>query len=136
VKLPVEIWQKNIEWTFKQDTNEEIESIVIDPDHAFPDTNEANNSWNSATGIIEKDTNLNAYLGTYSNRNAPIKIVFTKRRGVLNVEITDYPKFSVELIATDTFESKEAGLKFEFNESKTGFTMILSEGQRIPFTKE
>ena len=136
VKLPVEIWQKNIEWTFKHDSTEEIESIVIDPDHAFPDTNEVNNSWTSATGIIEKDTNFNAYLGTYSNRNAPIKIVFSKRRGVLNVEITDYPKFSVELIAKDTFESKEAGLKFEFNESKTGFTMILSEGQKIPFTKE
>ena len=136
VKLPVEIWQKNIEWTFKQDTTEEIESIVIDPDHVFPDTNEANNSWNSATGIIEKDINFNSYLGTYSNRNSPLKIIFSKRRGVLTVEITDYPKFSVELIATDTFESKEAGLKFEFNESKKGFNMILSEGQKIQFTKE
>ena len=136
VKLPVEIWQKNIEWTFKHDSTEEIESIIIDPDHAFPDTNEANNSWTSSTGSIEKHTNFNTYLGTYSNRTAPIKIVFSKQRGVLTVEITDYPKFSLELIAKDTFESKEAGLKFEFNESKTGFTMILSEGQKILFTKE
>jgi len=136
VKLPVEIWQKNIEWTFKHDSTEEIESIIIDPDHAFPDTNETNNSWTSSTGSIEKDTNFNTYLGTYSNRTAPIKIVFSKQRGVLTVEITDYPKFSVELIAKDTFESKEAGLKFEFNGSKTGFTMILSEGQKILFTKE
>ena len=136
VKLPVEIWQKNLEWTFKHYSTEEIESIIIDPDHAFPDTNETNNSWTSSTGSIEKDTNFNTYLGTYSNRTAPIKIVFSKQRGVLTVEITDYPKFSVELIAKDTFESKEAGLKFEFNESKTGFTMILSEGQKILFTKE
>ena len=136
MKLPVEIWQKNIEWTFKQDSTEEIESIVIDPDHVFPDTNESNNSWNSATGIIEKDTNFKAYLGTYSNRNAPIKIVFSKRRGVLMVEITDYPKFSVELIAKDTFESKEAGVKFEFNESKKGVDMILPDDKKITFTKE
>ena len=136
VKLPVEVWQKNIEWTFKHDSTEEIESIFIDPDHAFPDSNVANNSWNSETGIIEKDINLNSYLGTYSNIKAPIKIVFSKRRGLLMVEITDYPKFSVESIGNDIFESKEAGLKFEFNENKTGFDMILSEGQKIPFTKE
>jgi len=136
VKLPVEIWQKNKEWAFKQNTTEEIESITIDPDHVFPDSNESNNSWTSATGIVEKDINLDGYLGTFSNRNAPIKIVFSKKRGIVNVEITDYPKFTVELIAKDTFESKEAGLKFEFNESKNGFDMIiLSNGQKIPFTR-
>jgi hypothetical protein len=136
VKLPVEVWQKNKEWTFKQNTDEEIESIVIDPDHVFPDINEANNSWTSATGIVEKDVNLNAYLGTFSNSKSPVKIVFAKRRGVINVEITGYPKFNVTLIAKDTFESKEAGLKFEFNEAKNGFDMVLPEGNKIPFKKE
>ncbi len=136
VKLPVEVWQKNKEWTFKQDTAEEIESIVIDPDHVFPDINEGNNSWTSATGIVEKDVNLNTYLGTFSNTKSPVKIVFAKRRGVINVEITGYPKFNVTLIAKDTFESKEAGLKFEFNEAKNGFDMVLPEGNKIPFTKE
>jgi hypothetical protein len=48
VKLPVEIWQKNIDWTFKYNSTEEIESVVIDPDHVFPDSNENNNSWKSA----------------------------------------------------------------------------------------
>jgi hypothetical protein len=28
VKLPVEIWQKNTEWSFKHDSTEEIESIT------------------------------------------------------------------------------------------------------------
>ena len=67
---------------------------------------------------------------------APIKIVFTEKNNVLNVAITDYPKFTVEPTGKDTFESKEAGLKFQFNESKTGFDMILNDGQKIPFTKE
>lgn len=137
VKLPVEIWQKNKEWSFKQNTDEEIESIVLDPDHVFPDSNESNNTWNSATGIVEKDVNLDGYLGTFSNRNAPIKIVFAKKRGVINVEITGYPKFKVTLIDKDTFESKEAGLKFIFNENKNGFDMIILENQqKIPFTRE
>jgi len=136
VKLPVEIWQKNKDWTFKHNSTEEIESIMIDPEHVFPDSNESNNSWTSATGIIEKDVNLDGYLGTFSNRNAPIKIIFTKKRGIINVEITDYPKFTVELIAKDTFESELAGLKFEFNEDKSGFNMVLSDGQKIPFKRE
>ena len=45
IKLPVEIWQKNIEWTFKFDSTEEIDSVIIDPDHVFPDCNESNNTW-------------------------------------------------------------------------------------------
>jgi hypothetical protein len=47
VKLPVEIWQRNNEWTFKHNSTEEIESVVLDPDHVFPDCNESNNSWKS-----------------------------------------------------------------------------------------
>ena len=47
LKLPVEIWQKNIDWSFKYNSTEEIESVVIDPDHVFPDCNENNNTWKS-----------------------------------------------------------------------------------------
>lgn len=48
LKLPVEIWQKNVDWTFKYNSIEEIESVVLDPDHVFPDSNESNNSWKAA----------------------------------------------------------------------------------------
>jgi len=47
IKLPAEIWQRNIDWTFKYNATEEIESIVIDPDHVLPDCNESNNTWKS-----------------------------------------------------------------------------------------
>jgi aminopeptidase N len=47
IKLPVEIWQKNKDWTFKYNSTEEIESVVLDPDHVFPDCNERNNTWKS-----------------------------------------------------------------------------------------
>jgi hypothetical protein len=46
---------KNTEWSFKHDSTEEIESITLDPDHVFPDSNEANNVWTAAKGVIEKD---------------------------------------------------------------------------------
>lgn len=136
VKLPVEVWQKNVDWSFKHNSTEEIQSITIDPDHVLPDSNESNNTWTAEKGIVEKDVVLDSYLGTYSNKNAPIKIVITEKNNILNVAITDYPKFTVERIGKDLFESKQAGLKFQFNESQNGFLMILSDGQKIPFTKE
>ncbi len=45
IKLPVEIWQKIKDWTFKHNSTEEIESVVLDPYHVFPDCNEKNDTW-------------------------------------------------------------------------------------------
>ncbi|MBC5838018.1 M1 family metallopeptidase [Flavobacterium muglaense] len=136
VKLPVEVWQRNNSWSFKHNSTEEIESITLDPDHVFPDSNESNNVWTSGAGAIEKDVILDGYLGTYSNTKAPIKITFSEKNSVLNVLITDYPQFTVEPIGKDLFESTRAGLKFQFNEDKSGFDMIISADQKIPFTKD
>lgn len=44
-ELPVEIWQNNVSWIFKLNTDEELTKVVLDPDHVFPDVNEMNNSW-------------------------------------------------------------------------------------------
>ncbi|MBZ4040762.1 M1 family metallopeptidase [Flavobacterium hibisci] len=138
VKLPVEIWQRNNDWSFKHNFTEEIESITLDPDHVFPDNNVSNNVWTAGKGKVEKDIILDGYLGLYSTKNAPLKIELTEKNSVLNVEITNFPKFTVEPVAgeKDTFISNAAGLKFKFNEAKTAFDMtILGNGQVIPFTK-
>ena len=138
VKLPVEIWQRNKDWSFKHNSTEEIESITLDPDHVFPDYNESNNVWTAGKGIVEKDIILDAYLGNYSAAKAPLKIDITEKNSVLSVEITNYPKFTIEPVANekDTFQSNRAGLKFKFNEAKTAFDMIvIGNGQVIPFTK-
>jgi hypothetical protein len=138
VSLPVEVWQRNNDWSFKHNSTEEIESITLDPDHVFPDYNENNNIWTSGKGKIEKDIILDGYLGNYSAKNAPLKIELTEKNSVLNVEITNFPKFTVEPVAgeKDTFISNGAGLKFKFNEAKTAFDMtVLGNGQVIPFTK-
>ena len=39
VKLPIEVWQRNVDWSFKVNTTDEIESITLDPDHILPDCN-------------------------------------------------------------------------------------------------
>ncbi len=138
IKLPIEVWQRNNEWSFKHDSTEEIESITVDPDHAFPDYNDSNNVWKVGTGKIEKDLILDDYLGVYSSKKAPIKITFSDKNSTLNVSITDYPSFIAAPVndQKDTFESKRAGLKFEFNSTKTALNMITSDGQSISFAKE
>jgi hypothetical protein len=47
-----------------------------------------------------------------------------------SAEITTIQNFTVESIGKDLFESKRAGLKFQFNEDKTAFEMIISDGQK------
>ncbi len=46
-KLPVEVWKRNVEWSFTVDVSEEIRSVVIDPDKKYPDINSKNNSWSN-----------------------------------------------------------------------------------------
>jgi len=45
IKLPVEIWERNISWTFKIPSTEAIESVTYDPDKVLPDFNPSNNVW-------------------------------------------------------------------------------------------
>lgn len=136
VKLPVEVWQRNVEWSFKVNTTEEIMTVTLDPDHAFPDVNEKNNIWKSGTGVVEKDIILDGYLGKFSTKAAPLKIEFTEKNSVLYAEITDYPKFGLTPSGKDAFESKEAGVSFQFNEAKNGFDMLIGADQKIPFTRD
>jgi hypothetical protein len=45
IKLPVEIWERNTNWTFKYPSTEAIESVTYDPDKVLPDFNPTNNVW-------------------------------------------------------------------------------------------
>lgn len=47
VKLPVEVWQKGGNWTFKADTKGPLRTVTIDPDKQLPDINPSNNVWRS-----------------------------------------------------------------------------------------
>ena len=52
VNLPVEIWQRGGEWTFKYASTTMVESVTLDPDHALPDVNSANDTWTS--GVVTR----------------------------------------------------------------------------------
>lgn len=135
VNLPVEIWQKNVDWSFKFDSTEEIETIIIDPDHVFPDVNTANNTWTSASSELEKDVILDAYFGTYSSTMIPIKIVFTEEDGSLIAKATGQPNIPLENAGKDKFTFEQAGLTIQFNETKTECNLMIN-GQTFLFTKD
>jgi Peptidase family M1 domain len=66
--LPVEIWQKGGLKTIAFPSSSKIKSIVIDPNHDFPDINLSNNSWTGAAmtkpipaGVSATDV-INKYL--------------------------------------------------------------------------
>ncbi|PWN58264.1 M1 family metallopeptidase [Chryseobacterium viscerum] len=44
MKIPVEVWKRNTEWTFKVDSNKEIDEVKLDPNSVVPDINIENNS--------------------------------------------------------------------------------------------
>ncbi|OCA78927.1 peptidase M1 [Chryseobacterium contaminans] len=44
VKIPIEVWKRNTEWTFKVDSDKAIKEVKVDPDSQIPDTNLNNNS--------------------------------------------------------------------------------------------
>ena len=135
IKLPVEIWQKNTEWSFKNDSTEEIETITLDPDHVFPDVNSLNNAWNADKSELEKDVILDNYFGNFSSTMIPIKINFAEEEGMLVANATGQPKLPLDAAGKDKFTFEQAGLTIQFNESKTEFNLIVN-GQTFLFTKD
>ncbi|MBK1894201.1 M1 family metallopeptidase [Chryseobacterium paridis] len=47
VKLPIEVWKRNKEFTFKIDSIKEIKEVKLDPNSQIPDIDQKNNSWTS-----------------------------------------------------------------------------------------
>jgi hypothetical protein len=45
IKIPVDVWMRNITWTISYPTTDEILSVELDPDKVLPDVNVTNNTW-------------------------------------------------------------------------------------------
>lgn len=137
ITIPVEIWQRNHEWTFMHPSTEALESITLDPDRVFPDHDPSDNVWQSGKNSTAEDIILDPYLGSYSTIEANLKINLTEKNNQFQVEIKGYPSFIIEALEKDVFESTEAGVRFKFNAQKDGFDLIfIDNGQVIPFTKD
>lgn len=135
IQLPVEIWQRNNDWSFKNSSTEEIESIIIDPDHVLPDMNEENNVWKAGTSLVEEDVILDGFLGTFSSKLIPIKITFTEENGVLLGQATGQPQFPLLNVAKNKFTIEGAPIEITFNDDRSEFTLAQA-GKSFVFSRE
>ena len=133
--LPVEIWERNNEWTFKVDTNEELDSITLDPDNTLPDSNSENNVWTNAKNGITKTESLASYLGAFSSAKLPIKITFTEEDESLVINSPGQPETPLDNKGSGKFTMAQAGLTIQFNETKDALTLSIG-AQSFDFTKD
>ncbi len=47
INLPVQVWNRDDEWTIKYDSDSELTKVVIGPENRFPDVDLSNNTWSS-----------------------------------------------------------------------------------------
>ncbi|TDE27923.1 M1 family peptidase [Flavobacterium ranwuense] len=134
VQLPVEIWQRNTNWVFRNASTEEIETITIDPDYALPDVNTKNNVWSSDKSELEKAVILDSYVGSFSSKQIPVEIILTENNGNLTANATGQPTLTLDSIGKDKFGFEQAGIEIHFNETKNEFKFKVN-GQEFLFTK-
>ncbi len=132
--LPVEIWKRNVSWSFKVDTTEELTRVVIDPDFVLPDTNSSNNKWKATDGATSVEI-LTGYLGVYSSPAFPMKVTVSETNGTLVLEAEGQPALPMESEGSGEFTMEEAGLSIQFNAEKNGFKLDIG-GQVFDLKKE
>jgi hypothetical protein len=67
-KLPVQIWQRGGDWTFKVNPNSPLVKVKLDPDTQLPDIDRSNNVWkNEKQGLksAPKDENAQKVINHY-----------------------------------------------------------------------
>lgn len=135
ITLPVEVWQRNVTWSFKVDTNEELDTIKLDPEAVFPDNNEENNMWIASKNGVEKVENLEAYTGKFASKMIPIKIEVLDEDGTLVINAEGQPSLPLVNEGNGKFTMKEAGVSVQYDNKKETFALDIS-GQIFEFARE
>ena len=135
VNLPVEIWQRNVSWSFSFDSTEELKTIVVDPDNVLPDFNDANNKWKTEGFVPPAPGKLSVYTGTFSSKQIPVKAEFTEEDGQLVLNATGQESLPLEDMGENTFGFEPAGLEIKFSDDKKSFKLSFN-GQSFDFVKD
>jgi hypothetical protein len=135
VKLPIELWKRNNEWTFKVDTTKEINEVKLDPNSQIPDINPKNNSWPSAEVKPAEKINVKEFTGVFGSKELPIKITFTEKDGQLFGQGTGQTEFPLEYAGNNKFTFDQAGLAIVFSKDKKIITFTQG-AKEFKFTKE
>ena len=134
-RLPVEIWKRNVSWTFKVPSTMALKKVVIDPDKVLPDVNESNNTWTSSVNGVTEVEDLTPYSGVFASAQVPIEIETKFSNGSLTLIIEGQPELPLENEGNGKFTLAEAGMTMQFNEDRSGFQLEV-QGQNLTFTRK
>lgn len=133
INLPVDIWRRNVEWTFTAPTTKEIASITIDPDGTLPDINISNNVFRMSQMASEK-ININDFTGDFTNPQIPVKFVLSSQNNMLTAKMGEQQSFPLTYDGDNVFVFDEADIKIKFAKDKKSFDLTQA-GQAFTFTK-
>ncbi|MCZ8146010.1 MAG: M1 family metallopeptidase [Flavobacterium sp.] len=135
LSLPVEIWKRNVYWTFRIPSTEALASITLDPDHDYPDVNSENNTWTLQKDGIAKTKDFSSYTGNYSSALIPLKIELTEDDDNLMLNAAGQPSIPLEDKGNHLFTFEPAELSIQFTEDKQGFVLTVGK-QSFGFTRD
>lgn len=135
VKIPVEVWKRNTEWTFRVDSNKEISEVRLDPNAIVPDVNTANNVWLSSNIKPVEKINVKDFTGSYKSDKNKFKITFVERSGKLSASVSEKYEFPLEYAGDNKFISDQSDLDIVFSKDKKEMTLT-EAGRATKFTKE
>lgn len=135
VKIPVEVWKRNTEWTFRVDSDKEISEVRLDPNAIVPDINAANNVWLSSNIKPVEKINVKDFTGSYKNDKTKFKITFVEHSGKLSAQVSEKYEFPLEYVGDNKFISDQSDLDIVFSKDKKEMTLT-EAGRATKFSKE
>ncbi|HNQ26525.1 MAG TPA: M1 family metallopeptidase [Aquaticitalea sp.] len=135
--IPIEVWKRNTEWTFKMPTTKEIVSVSIDPKGDYPDKNPANNTLKMDTSTVAEIINLKDYEGTFSASNIPNATFIMKvNNDQMTAQFTGQQAFPLEYEGDGKFVFDMAEIEIQFAKDKKSFDFTQGGQHNMTFTKE
>ena len=131
------MWEKNQQMvTIDIKTAKKITYLKLDGG-IYVDANDKDNSWGTAKvkAAAISNVDLDKYTGTYSSKQLPIKVIFSKEGNKLMAEPTGQDKIALENTGKDTFTFAAAGAVFEFDTAKVEMTLKQGGGTFL-FSKD
>ena len=134
VKLPIEVWKRNTEWTFKVPSTKEVATVKLDPKGALPDTDLKNNTFNMADAKPVEKINPKDYAGTFFSKQINAEFVLKGENDKLNL-VFNGQTFPLEYQGEGKFLNEQAGFELVFAKDKKSF-VVEEEDQKLEFTKK
>ena len=135
VKIPIEVWKRNVIWTLKIPSTKEIELVRVDPKGNYPDANLSNNVFHMNEETVQSDRlNIHAFLGNYLNKQTGVSIELKLENNQLMADAGEQSTFPLNYEGGRKFSFDQAGIELEFNEDLNSF-VLQQQGQKYEFKR-